>query len=200
MKTNKGYFKKGFYNHPQVKGFPSVKQFILLEKEGKRCLLLRFVNGTDLKIDRMQIVLTQLDISGKVINKSKVQYRDMRFAPETTYVSSKGIIVKNECVDFRVDITYVVVGEYKYVKSNGCIVDTYDTRGYKESSSKVNGVVGAKIKGARINSALYRFAAFISLVLVVLSCCFVFFVKVDDLKIKKETDYKIITEIDMTEV
>ena len=40
MRENKEYYEKGFYNHDQIGGFVSVKQFILIEKDGKRVLLL----------------------------------------------------------------------------------------------------------------------------------------------------------------
>jgi len=180
VKENKGYFKKGFYNRKQIEGFPTLKQFILLEKGGKRCLVLRFANETEIRVDHMKFVLTQLNAQGKVIKKSKVEYRHMRLYPEQTYAAQSGIVVMDECVDFRINILYVISDKYKYVAGHGKAVATYDIRGYDGSPAMGRRNGGTKIQTVRISPAVYKLIAAFSLVLVVLSCCFVFFRKSDD--------------------
>ncbi len=180
MKENKVYFKKGFYNQKQIEGFPTLKQFILVERGGKRCLLLRFANETELTVDGMKFELTQFNATGEVVSKSKVEYTNMRFCPEQTYAAQRGIVVKDNCVDFRIDIIHVVSNKYKYVPRHGQAVATYDIRGYDSFSSASHRHATRKIKTTGIRPAVYRLVAALSLVLVILSCCFVFFRKSDE--------------------
>ena len=174
MRRNKGYFKKGFYNYAQVAGFPTVKQFIVTENKGKRCLLLRFANETNLTISNICFTLTQYDASGKVIEKSKVKYDKIEFRPETNYSHSKGIVISNECTDFKVDVNYVICGRYKYVNSNNHTVATYDIRGYDTVPFKGAGRSAVEIKKVKIGgSRALAFAATLSLILVLACCVFV---------------------------
>ena len=189
---NKNYFKKGFYNRKQPDGYPMLKQYILLEKNGKRCLLLRFANETELSIDQMKFELTQLDDKGKVIKKSKVEYKNMRFYPERTYSSPSGIVVVDECVDFYIDVLYVVSGRYKYVARHGKAVATYDLRGYSGSDVQKSG--RTKIKTAEMKPSSFRLIAAISLILVILSCCFAFLKKDEEEGYTAISDAPSITE------
>lgn len=170
MSRSDGFFKKGFYNHHQPHGLPTVRQFIVTEVSGQRCLLLRFSNDTSLKINEMKFSLIQLDASGKVINKSNVKCDSITFLPQSTYSHSAGIAIKNECADFKVEILYVVSGKYKYVNRNNCTVATYDSRGYNTKPISGNQAHNAVVKRKRVGGAFMVFAALISAVLLALSC------------------------------
>ena len=170
MRKSKSYFKKGFYDHRQAQGLPVVKQFIVTESKGKRCLLLRFENETELDISCLKFILTQLDTSGKIIGVDAFEYKDISFRPGTVYSRGEGIVIADECADFTVDILYAVSGKYKYVSKNNGTAVVYDIRGYNTRSIIGDHASKARIKRKMPGIVFYGFLAFIAVLLLTLAC------------------------------
>ena len=74
MAGNNGYMEKGYYSHPQIGGYVSLKQFIIYNESGKRCLLLRFSNDYSETVVAFGFVLIEKDAEGKVIAKKKIYF------------------------------------------------------------------------------------------------------------------------------
>ena len=70
MKHQKQTFLiKGLYGHPQPHGYFTVKEYMMLEREGKHCLLVRFENEMRSAVDELVFVVKQLNAAGKVIGR-----------------------------------------------------------------------------------------------------------------------------------
>ena len=128
--------EKGGYNHPQVSGCISLKQYIFLKKNGKRLLMLRFANEFEHKINGFEIILTQLSGDGRVIKRTRIPYYRANVSSGDTFAPDEGIVVLNNCSDFRVKLVYFYSGPYKYVIKRGHAVAHYDPRGYIPEKTK----------------------------------------------------------------
>ena len=171
-KKEEKYLDKGIYDHPQVSGYLSLRQFIMVEQDGKRCVLLRFSNEAPFEINDVEFMLKQLDSRGETVDVVKVRYKGLHIGAGTMYAPSKGIVVKKECVDFVIQMRYVVSDQYKYVFKNGQVTPRYDTRGYadppKYRKTKRSGVDSADIKNRYSGGGkFYGFIAFITFVLII---------------------------------
>lgn len=171
MENNKAILDKGTYTFRQEGAFLSVKQYMLIEKEGKRCLLLRFFNASDIVVNAMEFLLIQLDADGKVISKDKIAYDDLNIRANKEYALKTGIVIKKGCVNFRVYVLYAVSGEYKYVFRNGQAVRLYDPRGYDPKPKKVlrKSVVEVKRRYAK-SGRIHVLISLLGVLLITASC------------------------------
>ncbi len=120
---NKDQISKGFYQHPQISNFISVKNYIFLHRNEKQYLLIRFSNDSEFTVDSMRLTILQLDAQNQTISKTTVQYEDLSFAPNTTYASPKGLAVDEKCCNFKILYNEVHSGHYCYtVRSNEVVV------------------------------------------------------------------------------
>ena len=180
MKKNnkKNYIDKGIYSHPQIGGYLSLKQFILIEQDGKRCLLLRFANESDFEINAARFIVKQLNAEGEEIGRVDMEYREMDLSAGQMYSPEQGIVVKKECVDFTVQPIWLVSGDYKYVFRNGTVNASYDPRGYgeKQRADRKRGSAGISIRQSyRGGGKIYGVIAAVSFILVIGSLIFVIY-------------------------
>lgn len=131
MEMSKNNLKKGFYNHPQYDAALSLKHFLIIEKAGKQCLLLRYVNDSQHIVKSAEFILTQKNSSGRIIGKSRLKYRNMNLLPGDTYTPSKGTVISKDCADFTVKLVRFVSGEYKYTFKKAKEIANYDIMGYE---------------------------------------------------------------------
>ena len=158
--------EKGNYNHPQPQGFVAVKQYIFAKSGDKRTLLLRFANESPLSIEEMEMLITELDKNGKVIDRRRITHSDLTVAPGSTYCPTRAVVVKNECVDIRVQVLSVRSGVYRYTSRGGRLVCHYDKQGVSLKGKKPkHGHTEVKTVGGSVGKALSLIAA-IALVLI----------------------------------
>ncbi len=180
MKKNnkKNYIDKGIYSHPQTGGYLSLKQFILIEQEGTRCLLLRFANESDFEINGARFIVKQLNSNGEDIGRVDIDYRDMALSAGQMYAPEQGIVVKKDCVDFTVQMVSLISGDYKYVFENGVVNASYDPRGYndKPRRERKRGSAAKSVKQTyRGGGKFYGVIAAVSFLLVIGSLVFVIY-------------------------
>ena len=172
MAKNNAILEKGAYVHHQNGAFVEVKNFILSTRQGKRCLLLQFSNSSEHEVSAIRFNLVQMDASGNVIAENECQY-SVKIAAASDYSLPSGLVIKDECVDFRVHMLYVVSGAYKYSFKNGEAIQSYDPRGYsdnKSHSKKGN----LEVKRIKPNSErLHTVLAAMSVLAVLMACAFV---------------------------
>ena len=133
---DKDYIEKGSYTHPVPDGCIALKQYIFTKQKGKRCLLLRFVNESAHTVSAFEFVVTELSSDGKVLGRSRITHSGVSITSGNTYAPPSGIVVHNNCTDFRIRLVSFVSGVYKYVMKHGRAVAHYDPRGYRISKSK----------------------------------------------------------------
>jgi hypothetical protein len=116
---------KGPYTYAQPSGFLTVKQYIFTSMGGKRCLVLRFSNDADYKMDTVELTLTQMDAYGNVLATTPARLGIFLAAGKTAAID-RGIPVEERCVDFKVHIDSVRSGDYVYRECGGHIVVEHD--------------------------------------------------------------------------
>ena len=171
MAKNNSVLEKGPYLHSQSGAFIEVKNFILTESSNKRCLLLQFTNNSKNTVDAIKFTLIQLDQSGKVIAKNNYSY-NVKMEPSHDYALECGLVIKDECVDFRVKILYAICGEYKYFFRNGEAVQSYDPRGYSSKKASASGQRSLEIKRRFSGGGLHGLIAVLSVAMVLFACAF----------------------------
>ena len=112
MTSQRQYISKGFYERSQISDLVSVKEYIVVRHNEKKCLMLRFFN-------------VQMDAAGKILETTKVKYTDLNFMPSTTYVDPTMIAVNEYCSDFRIVFTEIMSGRYKYTVRHGKVTVDY---------------------------------------------------------------------------
>lgn len=172
-KVSVDYIDKGIYSHKQVGGYMTVKQFMVVEREDKRCLILRFLNESSLEVNAMEFTVTQRDTRGEVIGTSKIKHTHLSVGAGELFSPESGVVIKPECADFEVEMQCVVSGKYRYVFRGNQVTAHYDKRGYENGVNAVHVHSGegkaTSIRKYYTKGRLYRFIAVASLLAVVVS-------------------------------
>lgn len=121
----KQIISKGEYRHYQIDDFVSVKQYIFLRAEEKKCLTLRFTNSLGCKVNAFKFLLIQIDIQGNIIGKKKIKINNIIFEDGSDYTSNKGIVVDEKCVDFKIQMLCVYSERYRYKLKNNKVAIYY---------------------------------------------------------------------------
>ena len=119
MTSQRQYISKGVYEHSQISDLVSVKEYIFVRHNEKKCLTLRFLNELDYVVNAMEFSVVQMDASKKILKTSKIKYTGLNFVPGTTYVDPALIVVDEYCADFRIVFTEIRSERYKYTVRNG---------------------------------------------------------------------------------
>lgn len=127
---------KGLYHHPQPAGFVSLKQYMIIESDKKKCLLLRFLNELPLLVSAMEFKLTQLDSSGNVLDSTNVRVDSMSTPQNCTFALRTGIVLHKDCMDFTVTVLWAFSDGYRYVLRHGAPMPIYDISHETQKSRK----------------------------------------------------------------
>lgn len=152
-KNDSPILKKGFYNHSQDFTCMQLKQYIITEKDSNKCLLLRFFNESELNIDGMEIILTQLSSTKEILATSPVKFEGIKVRPGETYTPDEGIVISDKCADFIVTVKSVSSDEYVYSASDGVFCPKYDPkrkkrtvgRGKEKNYAKKRNLISSKL-------------------------------------------------------
>ena len=150
-KNERTVIEKGFYNHPQKSGRMQLKQYIIVREGGKKCLLLRFLNESDITVTGIEITLTQIRSHDKEPINTKVTCSGMRVRPGETYAMANAIVVSDDCVDFTINITRISSQGYYYYESGGKMISQYDPRQRYRTSKKYGNIT---IRRKKITSSV----------------------------------------------
>lgn len=175
MTSQQQYISKGLYEHPQISDLVSVKEYIFVRHNEKKCLALRFSNELDYVVNSMAFSVVQMDASGKVLETSKIKYNGLNFLPGTTYVDLTMIVVDEYCADFRIVFTEIMSDRYKYTVRNGGFTVDYLKADEKiiSNGQKANPIIEFSIRERVFGSP--RVAGFIAAgvaFLLVIMCVF----------------------------
>lgn len=136
--------EKGFYNHPQKSGEVQLKQYVIVKEKGKRCLLLRFLNESDILINGLNIILTETRSHGKEPKITRIRLGNLTAYPGQTCVPKNGIVLSEDCTDFTVEITSIISRGYEYLDRGGKWVPRYNPRLNTPPTRKGNGKITVK--------------------------------------------------------
>ena len=165
MILNKDCISKGYYKHSGIEGFVSVKQYMFIRKKGKKCLIQRFSNDSDFVVNALEYIVTELDAEGNVIKTDRIRSSGFTAAPGTVFAPPSGVVVSEECVDFKIRFISCVSGKYKYLVRNGIAVPIYDRLGYARKK-RDNGFGYGEVSVKRDSSSAKRLSVIIAAVAV----------------------------------
>lgn len=188
MNQEQNCFAKGIYSYPQVSGYLSVKQFMIIEQNAKKCLLLRFFNEADFDITAVEFSVKQIDSQGDVIETTNVQYPRVRIRAGEMYAPGEGVVLKQDCVDIIVQMISLVGGNYQYRFRNGIVTAHYDPRGYDQNNAHRRSYLANEIKIFRRKTEKvkpYRIIAFLAIIVIILSLLHVLYQNEFDKKKQK---------------
>lgn len=189
MKRKKeNYLIKGVYGRPQVSGFLALRQYMLIERDGKHCLLLKFENEFYLPITEASFTVQQLDKNGQSLGSVDIRYSDILIESGETYCAPRGIVVDHDCVDCIVQVREILCGKLKYALKNGEITGHYDKRGY--AKKRRTAVMASPSEIKRRYSGGGKFYGLIALISLLLVLCSLFFVKAQADKLEEKSSLR----------
>ena len=133
MQTDAQMLSKGFYQYAQLDRFIAVKNYIFLRDHGKKGLLLRLYNDMDYPVDHMEFTIVQMDAAGKILERTPVVCKKIKFYPGNTYTLKEAVIVHELCNDFKIVFDEVRAGRYTYYVKDGGAVAYFDLPPKRES-------------------------------------------------------------------
>lgn len=111
---------KGTYKGVNEKAFPiEVKEYVLARENGKKCLLLRFFNTSEINVTSLTFWLIQKNSYGVEIRKKKLTLDGIYALSKAFFAPSNCFFLDEECVDFEVEMVSALSGEYEYRAVNG---------------------------------------------------------------------------------
>ena len=128
MKDNKAIIAKGLYHYAQTEGAVTVKEYIIEEKDGKRCLFLRCQNEIDATVDRVELLITEKDSLGRTLGRKKLREKGFSVKAGECFSLPRGIVVSPGCVDFKVSFIEAGSGYYTYRERNRRVGVYYSPR------------------------------------------------------------------------
>ena len=132
------YIAKGIYPYSQIENFISVKDYMFVRSDDKKCLMFRFSNNANYMITSLEFTIVQLDNSGKKISETRHKYEQLTIAPDAQFVPNEGIVVDERCHDFKIFFTEVRSDKYRYTVRHGKILVYYDSDYVQATSAKVS--------------------------------------------------------------
>ena len=173
-KKKQSFLIKGLYGHPQTHGYFTVKEYMMLEREGKHCLLIRFENEMKSTISELSFTVKQINATGKVIGRINLHYSDLRILPGQRYCTERGIVLNEECVDCIIQVKYLISSNVKYVFKRGMVTGHYDPRGYEKTEKKRTRKSYLSVRSRYMGGGkYYGWIAFLSFVLMLVFVCLV---------------------------
>ena len=126
MISEQQYISKGIYQYSQIGNFISVKNYIFLRRNEKKCLLIRFSNDLNYAVNSMSYILVQMDAAGKTLAKTRMKHEALDFQPGSEYITTQFITVDEYCTDFKVVFSEVTSGKYRYRVRDKMVAVYYD--------------------------------------------------------------------------
>lgn len=118
--------EKRIYIHEQPESFVRTDEYMIVEREGKRYIALRFVNRLETALENMTFVVLQLSADGSVIEKSEMSCECGAIGAGEYFNYDRLIKMRRDCRDFRVVVLRAVSGRIIYTAEGGRTVARYD--------------------------------------------------------------------------
>ncbi|MDE7164882.1 MAG: leucine-rich repeat domain-containing protein [Clostridiales bacterium] len=105
---------KGVCSYPQTENFVAVKQFLIINEDGKRYLLVKLTNNRTENVTGATLFVEQYDDRGDKISADSVHVGGFDGYPQKSFAVERKIPVASTCVDCRVTVTDAEFGKYTY--------------------------------------------------------------------------------------
>ena len=120
MNGNLQIISKGLYKGVVDTALPvEVKEYVFTRQKGRKCLLLRFFNTSELNITAIHFWIIQKNSYGEQIHREKILLDNIQCIAGRAFAPSDCFYVQNNCVDFDIEIISVFSGEYEFRSGSG---------------------------------------------------------------------------------
>lgn len=106
--------RKGKFPLSESNGLLSLFQFLFVEEDGQKFLLLKLSNDGDEEVTGVTLEITQKDNDGKTLSVRTDTYSVLNGRPRTRFVLDHRISIVNTCEDVAVRIVSARFGNYEY--------------------------------------------------------------------------------------
>ena len=105
---------KGMYRHSQIEQFISIKEYMFVQREGSKYLIVRYTNDMNTTIDTMRFILTEMNADGDVIAVRRIEQKNLRADAGATFAPNEGIPISDDCMDFTIKFEQASSDVYTY--------------------------------------------------------------------------------------
>ena len=116
---------KGFYTYPQLKGYVSVKQYILLREGNKKYLVLKMENERVDAVTALTLNVRQYDSNSRFLATERVDVSNIKVNTDSSFNLGEKISLREECERFEIDVVSMTFGSYKYLVRNGEVLPVF---------------------------------------------------------------------------
>lgn len=123
----------------QTENFVAVKQFMIINENGKRYLLVKLVNNRTENVTGATLLVEQFDDRGDKIASDSVRVSGFDGYPQKSFAVEDKIVVAPTCIDCRVIVTEAEFGKYTYAAGE------FESSGYRFETDEPEITVPAAI-------------------------------------------------------
>lgn len=110
---------KGVYEVNQPQNAVPLRNYILLNDNGKKNVLLRFFNPRRQKLTGLELKITSLDHGGNILSERTEVFYKLSGKPLKEFVLTKRIEIHPQSADFKIEVLKAKYGQYEYSSENG---------------------------------------------------------------------------------
>lgn len=168
---------KGLYKGTPDRSFPvEIKEYIYSFKNDRRCLLLRFLNNSELNVDGICFWLIQKNSHGEEIHTEKIDVNGIVAEAGALFSPSEGFVVDEACVDFEIKMISVSSNGYEYRAKEGEAFVRYPMEYYKKAELRKK-IFCHKRKKLKSGAKYSGWILFLAILLVAFALILPFFIK-----------------------
>lgn len=165
MNANVQIISKGLYSGAVDVGSPiRAKEYVFTREKGKKCLILRFLNESNISVTSFTFKLVQKNSDGDIIAESNFTIDGVDCHAGEIFSPKRCFFVNDKCVDFDVNIISVFSDEYEYKSRNGEGYVRYSLKSKNASRLTRTGAINQSSKFNRkvkFSTAILVFALFL---------------------------------------
>ena len=109
---------KGVCSYPQTEDFVKAKQYIIIEEEGERYLLVKLSNLRSEKVTGVTLDIEQYGESGRKISADKVRLKNICGYPKKAFAVEHKIPIAPDCADCKITVAEAEFGGYTFTPQN----------------------------------------------------------------------------------
>ncbi len=109
---------KGVCSYPQTEGFVKARQYIIIEENGKRYLLVKLSNLRGEKVTGVTLYIEQFDETGRKISADKIRLKNICGYPKKSFAVKHKISIASDCVDCKITVTEAEFDGYTFTPHN----------------------------------------------------------------------------------
>lgn len=178
MKKDLQIISKGLYKQSADNDLIVVpKQYIFGRTNGKKCLLLRFENTSNQRVDAISFCLVQLNSDGVELSQKKIELSGLHCAPKEIFAPGRYFFVDEKCTNFEIRMISVTSDNYEYFSKNGEGYIRYPLEAHWEYLSKKNQAYFNFSKLEKNKIKFSKAILILALILIALAIIWPFFIK-----------------------